>query len=275
MLVVDIGANIGDLGKDLVRKDFELKYLAVEPNHLICGPALDQLQQNYPESITYRIAAVADRDGEGILYSPRSLNGQVGSLLRINESGDWQDSVKSRFNPPTFQDSIQVETISVPTLLGEHNISRIDFLKIDTQGTDLQILGDFLANCEVRVAVVEIEVTSNPENSHYLQSKNSMSSFFKLINKYGFEVVRLMPASGDCTEFNVFIAKSYSDYASVNKELDFQSLRIFSRFWTVLGIGKQNSSLEKSNHLSLFRKLLSSLKHPMSSYRSLVIKLTS
>lgn len=275
MLVVDIGANNGDLGKDLVSKVVGVKYLGIEPNYLICKASLDRLKQDYPDSFNYRLAAVSEKDGEGVLHSPLTLNGQVGSLLKINQSGDWQENVRSRFSESSIQDSIVVATISVSTLLREHEITRIDFLKIDTQGTDLQILGSFLAVCDIRVAVVEIEVTSNAENSHYLESQNSISNFFELINKYGFAVVRMMPASSDCTEFNIFIAKSYSDYEAVNRELDFKSLRIFSRFWTVLGIGNHISPKEAGMYSSLIRKIVGSFKHPISSYRSLVVKLTS
>ena len=275
MLVVDIGANNGDLGKDLVTKDIDINYFGVEPNHLICIASLDKLKRDYPSSFDYRLAAVSEQDGEGILHSPLTLNGQVGSLLKINQSGDWQESVRSKFNLENIEDSIIVETISVPTLVREHNLRRIDFLKIDTQGTDLQILDSFLANCEVRVAVVEIEVTSNLEESHYLESHNSIVNFLNLINAYGYEVIRMMPASGDCTEFNIFIAKSSADYFEVNRVLDFKNLRIFSRFWTVLGIGNQMGSKEVGMNLSLLRKLVGSIKHPISSYNSLVIKLTS
>ncbi len=275
MQVVDIGANVGDLGKDLVTRVVDIKYLGVEPNNLICKPSLERLKQDYPDLFDYRIAAVSEKDGEGILYSPLTLNGQVGSLLKINQSGDWQENVRSKFKEPSIEDSIIVETISVSTLIREYGIQRIDFLKIDTQGSDLQILRNFLAICDIRVAVVEIEVTSNAQDSHYLESQNSLADFFELIDDYGFTVVRMMPASSDCTEFNVFIAKSHLDYEEVNRELDFKSLKIFSRFWTVLGIGNHKGSTEAGMHLSLIRKMIGSFRHPISSYRSLVIKLTS
>jgi FkbM family methyltransferase len=207
--------------------------------------------------------------------APHVLNGQVGSLLKINKSGDWQENVRSSFKVSVDESSIVVNTISVPTLIRDHEITRIDFLKIDTQGTDLQILKSFLEGCDIRVAVVEIEVTANADDSHYVESKNSMSKFFELVNLHGFKVVRMMPASADCTEYNVFIAKTYSDYAQVDAHLDFKSLRIFSRFWTVLGIGNQMGPGQKDLHLSLLKKLLGSFRHPGSSYKSLVIKLTS
>lgn len=275
MIVVDIGANVGDLGKDLVTKSQDIKYLAIEPNQVICGSSLESLKRKYPESFDYRIVAVSDKDGEGVLHSPRTLNGQVGSLLKINQSGDWQENVRSSFNVPADENSIVVSTVSVPTLIKDHEIARIDFLKIDTQGTDLQILEDFLKSCDVRVAVVEIEVTANAEDSHYVGSRNSMSNFFALVDFHGFKVVRMMPASGDCTEYNVFIAKTYSDFAQVDAHLDFKSLRIFSRFWTVLGIGNQMGPRQTDLHLSLLKKLFGSFRHPVSSYNSLVIKLTS
>jgi len=275
MIVVDIGANVGDLGKDLVTKSQDIKYLAIEPNHSICGASLESLKREYPESFDYRIVAVSDKDGDGVLHSSQSLNGQVGSLLEINQSGDWQENVRSSFNVPPEERSIVVNTVSVPTLIKDHGITCIDFLKIDTQGTDLQILENFLESSDVRVAVVEIEVTANAQDSHYVGSKNSMSNFFELVNLHGFKVVRMMPASGDCTEYNIFIAKTYSDYARVDAHLDFKSLRIFSRFWTVLGIGNQMGPGQKDLHLSLFKKLLGSVRHPASSYKSLLIKLTS
>jgi FkbM family methyltransferase len=273
MYVVDVGANSGDLGKYLLEKNLVKKIFSIEPNNIVCSEPLSLLAGIYKDKFIYVPAAISSSNGVSKLYAPNTMSGQVSSLLEINQNGDWSESVLINFAKNDLQEYINVKTLSVETFIREYNISQIDFLKIDTQGTDLEILESFLKLTDVRVAAVEVEGSISSQRSHYINSRNSMQFLINILNKYGFSIFKIMPASSDCNEFNVIIAKSENEFERIDSILVFKNFPIFSRFWSVIGIGSKTSVIDLQK--SLIKKIITSVSHPFSSYKSLLIKLTS
>jgi FkbM family methyltransferase len=275
MIIVDIGANRGDLGKFLLESQLNVEVYAVEPNYAVCETSLQELSDNYPTKFSYISAAISDSDGVTRLYAPNAMDGQIASILKINEQLAWDESVSRNFRRESLNETIDVKTITVENFVKFYNLMHIDFLKIDAQGLDLPILEAFLKSTEVVVAAVEIEVTASASLSHYSESKNSFQAFLKVLDLTGFEIIKIMPVSGDCSEYNIFIAKSLKDYEKVDEALNFRIIPIFSRFWKVLGIGDDSRLNIHIMQRSLLRKLVSGFLHPKSSYKSLLLKLTS
>lgn len=275
MIVVDVGANRGDLAFDICTKNSNIRFFAIEPNYVLFEEQLKALENSLVGKFHYVPAALADFNGTAKLYAPRHMHGQVGSLLKINDNNSWGKEIKNSFSADKLEDNIEVEVISVQKFLIDYKITEIDFLKIDAQGTDLLILNEFLVKSIVKVAAVEIEVTPFGLNSHYKNANNSFHDLLTILQMTKYEIIKIMPANSECNEYNVFIAKSYEDYQRVDQELVFGKLKIFSRFWKVLGIGNDSGDDLKSLQLLLIRKLFLAFLHPISSYKSLLTKLTS
>jgi hypothetical protein len=125
----------------------------------------------------------------------------------------------------------------------------------------------------VCVAAVEVEGSISSQRSHYMNSRNSVQFLTEILKRYGFSIFKITPASSDCNEFNVIIAKSEDEFERINSILEFKNLPIFSRFWTVIGVGSKTSVVDLQK--SLLKKILTSVSHPFSSYKSLLVKLTS
>lgn len=274
MIVFDVGANKGELSNFLLEKFDDMYVYAIEPNSMLCSDSLTRISRIFPNRFFYLPLALSRNNGRAKLFAPEVLNGQIGSLLHINKSAPWASEITSNLAKGDISKFIEVETRTVARMISSLKLKQIDFLKIDTQGTDLDILEDFFDACEVTVAAVEIEVISDQSLSHYANSRNDILRLFELLRKFQFKVIRMFPVSGDCNEFNVFLAKSVSDYNSIHNLLDFSSLPVFSRYWEVLGIGDKSigtSRLQKS----ILKKALVALRHPRKSYRSMLIKLSS
>lgn len=275
MIVVDVGANRGDLALDICAKNLDIKFFAVEPNYVLFENQLKALEKSFIGKFQYIPTALSDFNGTAKLYAPRHMHGQVASLLRINNDNAWGESIKNSFSRDKLEDNIEVKVLSVQKFLSDYKITEIDFLKIDVQGTDLLILNEFLVNSVVRVAAVEIEVSPFGLNSHYKDANNSFHDLLEIMKTTGYEIIKIMPANSDCHEYNVFIAQSFEAYQRVNQELVFEKLQIFSRFWKVLGIGNDSGKDLKTLQFLLMRKLFIAVLHPISSYKSLLTKLTS
>lgn len=274
MIVIDVGANKGDLSGYLLSHKENLHIFALEPNSLECAESLNSISKLYPSNFVFIPKAISRTNGVSKLFAPQVLDGQVASLLKLNMGGAWHRDVSEKFAGDKGIQFIEVETCTVENFSEVYGVRDIDFIKIDTQGTDLDILEDFLRHCNVKVAVDEIEINSDIGMSHYLGSKNDIHRLMSILDLYQYRIIRMMPGSTDCREYNVFISKSLEDYTEVDNILNFSLIPVFSRFWEVLGIGDRNTNIYALQK-SLFSKIKSAFSHPLQSYRSVLIKLSS
>jgi|LauGreSuBDMM15SN_2_FD.fasta_scaffold03052_2 FkbM family methyltransferase len=275
MIIVDVGANKGDLALDICPKKSDIIFYGIEPNYILFEKPLKALEKAFQGVFNYVPFALADFSGTSKLYASQHMAGQIGSLLKINESNSWPSDISSSFSDKKISESIDVNVIKVSEFLHDYRIVGIDFLKIDAQGMDLLILSEFLMHADVKVVAVEVEIMPFGLNSHYKNSRNSFLDLLELMQRFKYEIIRIMPANSDCNEYNVFLAKSYDDYRNVDLILEFKNLAIFSRFWKVLGVGNDSQVDVGKLQSQLVRKFISSFFHPISSYKSLLIKLTS
>lgn len=275
LVIVDVGANVGDLSKHLLLNNRNLYVYSIEPNKEICEPSLLDLAHKYPNNFFYVPAALSLYDGEAKLYSSKILNGQIASTLKPNIEGSWSKIIKDQVKEFPENEHVKVKALSVQKFIQEHDLTKIDFLKIDIQGVDVDILEKFLELSEVSVAVMEVEVDGSMKMKHYLNSSNTFHELFDVLKTHGYRIIKIFPATGDCNEYNVFISKSKEIYDAVDNLLDFANIPIFSRFWKVLGIGHKENQELSNLHKNFVRKLITSIKHPIKSYKSVLMKITS
>jgi hypothetical protein len=74
--------------------------------------------------------ALSDQNGTATIYLPGTDDGQ--SSLRTHTSGSWSETADIK--------SYNIQTISLDTYAVEHNIERLDFIKIDTEGAELLVI---------------------------------------------------------------------------------------------------------------------------------------
>jgi FkbM family methyltransferase len=141
--VVQIGANDGVAGDPLVEGFRTTRWsgLLVEPvPHLY-----EMLVARYRDRPGVRIerAAVSNYDGEAALYRLRTVPGESPEWFNQLATLDREVLLKHRSSIPEI-DLLLVEervpTVRLDTLLVRHGISRIDFLVIDTEGHDFEVL---------------------------------------------------------------------------------------------------------------------------------------
>ena len=120
--VVDLGAHIGSFAVRAARQAHHGRVFAYEAssgNYAMLG---ENRQLNRLDNLYIENSAVSDRHGTMRLYSPAD-NGMLSSLL--HESGSFMENVQA----VTFAEIIE-----------EHALERIDFLKLDVEGSEYDIL---------------------------------------------------------------------------------------------------------------------------------------
>ncbi|MGZ5503981.1 MAG: FkbM family methyltransferase [Chthoniobacterales bacterium] len=144
--VVQIGANDGSAGDPLVAAFEKTRWsgLLVEPvPHLY--EALVARYRDRP-NISVARAAISTRDGEALLYRLREIPGETPQWFSQLATLDRNVLLKHRDSIPNIESLIVEErtpTVRLGTLFEKHDVKRIDFLVIDTEGHDYEILRDF------------------------------------------------------------------------------------------------------------------------------------
>ncbi len=146
---IDVGAHEGELTFPFAAVDPKLLVYAFEPNLQAASRIMGRLR-NY---VVLPIA-VAEHDGSAELQ----LNAyeQSSSLLPPDAAGLESWVSEQSFN---VVESVTVPTMRLDTFMNRAGIESVDFLKIDAQGLDLEVVksaGDRL----VDVARVQLEATT-------------------------------------------------------------------------------------------------------------------
>jgi FkbM family methyltransferase len=117
-LFVDVGANVGQWTKPLA-VNYE-RVIAIEPDPRACA----QLETNLPKNVRVMRKAVWSTEGVHTLNIFSST--RHGSIVR--ETADEQSGPR--------QGHLEVETITLDSL----NLEGVDFVKVDTEGAEYEIL---------------------------------------------------------------------------------------------------------------------------------------
>lgn len=182
--VVDLGANIG-----VASAWFRMRYpmariVAVEPD----PDTFTKLERNLGDdsAVTLVNAAVAARSGEVALFRPAGYS--IASSLR---------------GAPSAGEATNVRAYTLDELLADHGLDRVDLLKLDVEGAELDAVRGLSRLDAVRTIVGEV---------HPPLLADGVDAFFDAL--HGFDVERLSETSESIT----FIARQ-SDRAGVTTPL--------------------------------------------------------
>jgi len=125
--VVDVGANRGELLDVLSDLTVE-RYIGIEPG-LAAFTGLEDRCRDLSTHSAINVA-VSSVDGEAIFFESQSDVGSSLSRPLPGQKSDWATTVSEQV----------VETRRLDTICTEVGVTHVDLLKIDAQGTDLDVL---------------------------------------------------------------------------------------------------------------------------------------
>lgn len=162
---VDCGANCGLMGL-LARQYRRARVILIEPHPRLANTIETNIQLNqFGSSCELIEAAVSDTPGETTFYENPSADGSH------SVHSDWGGEKRILGN---------VRCVTLSEVIKTRGITRIDFLKIDTEGNDfpaLKGLGDYLEPSFVRL--IYIEMSRDVEAATQLLRSRGYAGFFK------------------------------------------------------------------------------------------------
>jgi FkbM family methyltransferase len=275
MIVFDVGANKGEFSQHVLESNPNSQVYAFEPNSSICGGSLEKLRKIYPDRFRVNLVALGTDSGSGELYGSQLMNGQLGSLIPFNANSEgWSSHSDLLRSNNSVMESETIAILAVSELAESLTQETIDFIKIDTQGTDVAILSEILKHFKVLSGVVEVDAGNFPEGYRYQTSNNRVENLILLLNNNGLQVTKILPNNSRSDELNVYFSNSQKVFDEVVNTLKLASNPALARYWVIQGIGTSENESTGLLFRLFTKKAIRALFHPKSSMRSVLLKLT-
>lgn len=174
---IDIGASDGISGNNT--KHFEEKgwyCLCIEPNQNF------NLKIKRPNTLNY---AISDKNEDNIPFNVVSYNGQEisTSSLRIDDRLIEEESKIGNNNPVITQTYVNTRTLNF-IIENHYKFDSVDFISIDTEGTELDILKGFdIQKYKPKLIVIENNF-KDPDIEEYLKGFNYIKHQNSYVNDF-------------------------------------------------------------------------------------------
>jgi FkbM family methyltransferase len=248
--VIDVGASYGLFSSfiaDLSKKNGNnnsIEVFAIEPIPSVASQIHTRTNLHVINKAIMPLHLIPP---SGYLPLKVMKNSELSSFLEINPSINknlWENHLSQL----RLEVELNVPCTTLEQIIREFSIDKVDFIKIDTQGTDLEVL--LSSGSEIsKVMSCVLEFPYTKDSAIYSQEKEVNEAILYL-NKIDFIPIRIMPnGSGECNVF--FLNKKYSleDYFQMENELKFSKA-------PTLKIGSHNALI----NMNLFQKLIFKLK---------------
>ena len=166
-VIVDIGANAGYFSLFMFSRFPGAKILAYEP-----VPANFRLLSKYQ----------AQNPGLNFLIFPLAVGSESGSIrLNMDTSNDYTTAA-SVFSLNGSNESLEVRCTDLLKIFGDNSLGHIDFLKLDCEGSEYDILYSASHGVLSRISCIAMETHSGKSKE---QNGESLANYLK---QSGFEV---------------------------------------------------------------------------------------
>lgn len=231
-IIIDIGANYGLFTLPIAKNNPENLIISFEPIPRLIENLHESLIKNELSNVILRDVALSDWIGNTVLHLSHDLDFGVSSLLNFDDKNIIDNEYWSKRSDLKFASEIPVSVTTLESELDSINFDRILFIKIDSQGLDVEILssmGKYLNRLDAGMLEVPSTFTANL----YSNEKHDLHSAIEYIKSIGFEVYRIKPNDECCNEFNVFFKRNHIDVNELEGLLSLNEIDIYNGrdFW--------------------------------------------
>jgi FkbM family methyltransferase len=167
MYVFDIGTNMGETLLNFAQRNKTGKNFGFEPVPFLYEKAKENIARNNFSNIHLNNLAVSNEQGELFFEVPKNRN--FGSI--------------SMSHQPTT-DSKKVKAITLDAYIKENNIEKVDFIKIDVEGFESNVLNGAPETIKKYKPILFVEVVDD-----YLKTKGSSAgALIQQIRSFGYDV---------------------------------------------------------------------------------------
>ena len=171
-VLLSIGANDGVFVDELYRSNLlnaEWKCFFVEPVRDTFNKLINNYNKDYPNN--------------SFVFINRAINTYDGTGFLVTNKVDYSMGMCSFFRPET-DDTIKIPVVctTIETLFKQYNILNIDFLKIDTEGMDYEIVAQCIKNNVFpKIILLEHICLNNDLVTTYDQMLSIIKPFYTII----------------------------------------------------------------------------------------------
>ncbi|MDB4902148.1 MAG: hypothetical protein JWQ63_1429 [Mucilaginibacter sp.] len=210
LIIFDIGANVGEYAKMLRHKFLKAEIYCFEPGL----ESFNELEINTKE-LNIHLQNIAVGSSEGTLTLFKGSNDTDGTMVTA-----YKDTLSDIFTfagDPT--ESIICDMISIDSFCRDNKVSEIDFLKIDVEGYELEVLkGAVKMIKENKIHIVQFEF-----NEFNIFSRSFFHDYYKILPQYKFYRImpqnRLYPLGEYNSSLEIF---RYQNILAINNSLNYE-----------------------------------------------------
>ena len=179
-VVFDIGANTGEWSRQVLASVGRVVIQCFEP----VPDTFEQLRMNLGNcGVGMHKFAMSNSNGTKTF----NYYNQNTKLARLSTFYRRSKEIEQRFSMQPVE--IEVQTCTLDTFCQQHSVTRIDYLKIDTEGAELDVLqGSQKILSEKRVKKMQFEYGGNFEDAGI-----TLHEVCRLLTKHGYSIFRILP----------------------------------------------------------------------------------
>jgi FkbM family methyltransferase len=210
-IIVDVGANEGDFALQQAMKNPHHLVIAVEPIPELANALISKALDLNLANLVVKEVAIDTTSGIKTLHISDAFSMGTSSLLSFSNPNKLNDYWAQR------PDSRQTRSIAMRCTTLEDLISEvlqstfpleksaviIDFIKIDVQGKDIEVLlsaGKYVST--IIAGMLEAPVVA--EDSIYEGQENSITEYFSQLKDLNYKVYSLKPNDPGLMEYNLY-----------------------------------------------------------------------
>jgi FkbM family methyltransferase len=199
LVIFDIGANNGHTSVPVAQKHPHAQVYAFEPTPEMAS----QIEGKTKSLANYHLVrkAVSNVNGKAAFKVAGQADWGCSSLLNFSNKSRTEWPGRKDF---VVTEEIEVDVMRLDSFIEEHGIERIDFLHIDTQGSDLNVL----KGLGKYIAIVKQGAMEAAARADILYSgQNTQEESVKFLEENGFEILGVESNDDQRNEVNIFFKR--------------------------------------------------------------------
>jgi len=198
-VLFDVGANNGFTSVPVAQNDSNVKVYAFEPT----PEMIQEIEKKTQGLDNYVLTkkAVSNYNGKASFRVAGHADWGCSSLLEFSEKSKTEWPGRTDLN---VTHEIEVDVIRLDTFIKEHNITKIDYLHIDTQGSDLKVLeglGDYIN------IVMEGAMEAAAKEDILYDGQNTQQESIEFLQNNGFDITGIQINDEYHNEVNIFFKR--------------------------------------------------------------------
>lgn len=197
-IIFDVGANDGRDSVHLANNPNNVIY-AFEPTPRLIGIIKEKIKSRQNYILTEK--AVSNFTGKATFNIAGQADWGCSSLLKFSEKSQtkWPGRVDFQVT-----EEIEVDVIQLKDFIEEYNIEQIDFLHVDTQGSDLNVLIGMGVHINKVISGV---IEAGTEENILYDKQNTLDECTEFLTKNGFKIDAVQKNDVFNNEVNIKFSK--------------------------------------------------------------------